>query len=106
MTRNDSYKHIGYWRQYEDDESSTLPWPKEGHLPEETKELVVDYLINGTYHMGWRGYSCCRICGKINGSSDFTHDNFVYPEGYAHYIRDHNIMPDLDLLAHVLTLKK
>ena len=50
-----------------------------------------------------KGWSTCRICHKMNGTTCLTDGEFVYPEGYSHYIRDHNIMPDLDLLAKVLS---
>ena len=100
-----NYKRIGYWRQYQN-EKSDLPWPEEGRLSIETKQMIVDYLDNGTQEAAWLGWSTCRICGKSNGSTCLTDGYFVYPIGYSHYIKDHNIMPDLDLLAHVLTLEK
>ena len=98
-------KQIGYWRQYET-ENSELPWPTEGRLPTETKELIAKFLNSGKELYAWRGFSTCRICGKLNGSVCLTKDNFIYPEGYAHYIVDHNIQPDLDLLVHVLSKNK
>ena len=95
-------KRIGYWRQEEDSEED-LPWPQEGRLSDEAKKKVADYLDKGKEHAAWMGWSTCRICGKNNGTTCMMRDGFVYPEGYSHYIRDHNIMPDLDLLAKVLS---
>jgi hypothetical protein len=96
-------KHIGYWRQRQDSPED-LPWPIEGHLPQETKEKIARYLSDGKITAHWRGWSTCRICGKMNGSVCKTDGEFEYPEGYAHYILDHNIQPDGELLAKVLTL--
>lgn len=96
-------KEIGYWRQKEDS-NEDLSWPTEGKLPMETKQKIVEYLMKGKQHAAWKGFSRCRICSKLNGTTCLTDGEFVYPEGYAHYIIDHNIMPDLDLLAKVLTL--
>lgn len=96
--------HIGYWRRKEDSEED-LPWPKEGRLPLETKQKIASYLKNGEEHHAYRGWSNCRICGKMNGSVCMTNGEFVYPEGYAHYILDHNIEPDVRLLTKVLTME-
>lgn len=98
-------KQIGYWRQKKDSDE-TLPWPKEGRLPIETKKKVFEYLMKGKEHSYYMGFSMCRICGKPNGSMCLTDGEFVYPEGYAHYILDHNVQPDLDLLVKVLMYEK
>lgn len=100
---NQNFKRIGYWRQRENVDDG-YPWPEEGRLPIETKKKVADYLNKGTVAASWRGWSTCRICGKMNGSQCLTDGEFVYPEGYSHYILDHNIMPDLDLLSKILSL--
>src|ERR1043165_3334922 len=96
-------KRIGYWRQAKDSNYSNLPWPEEGRLPLETKQKVVEFLNKGKMNAAWMGYSTCRICGKLNGTTCLTNGEFVYPEGYSHYILDHNIMPDIDLLSKILT---
>ncbi len=94
---------IGYWRQKKDSKED-LPWPEEGRLPLDTKEKIAKYLMNGKEYAAWMGCSTCRICGKwSNGSTCMTDGEFVYPEGYAHYILDHNITPDVRLLAKVLS---
>lgn len=99
-------KQIGYWRKRIDSKEN-LPWPEEGHLPNETKQKVSEYLNNGKEHAAYMGCSTCRICGKWgNGSTDLTDGEFIWPEGYSHYITEHNIMPDLDLLSKVLTQKR
>ena len=92
--------HVGYWRKYKDieDTKENLPWPEEGNLSLEDKRKITDYLIKGKEYAAWRGYSICRICGQINGSTCLTDGEFVYPEGYAHYILHHNIVPDVRLL--------
>ena len=99
------FKQIGYWKTYKE-ESSDLPWPTEGRISDEIRQKCVDFLLNGKYREAWMGMSRCRICGKNNGSSDLSHDEFYYPEGYVHYIRDHNIMPDIDLLTKIISKDK
>lgn len=95
-------KKIGYWKQFENS-NEPLPWPQEGRLSQETKERVARYLEEGRITTYWKGWSTCRLCGNHNGSVCMTDGEFEYPEGYAHYILAHNVQPDLELLAKVLT---
>ena len=104
---------VGYWRQREGapdppwnkDSTLALPWPEENslRLPPETVHKVVLYLTRGKEHAAWMGMSRCRICNKSNGSRCLTDGEFVWPEGYAHYITEHHVQPDAKLLAKILT---
>jgi len=106
MLKNKKYGlSIGYWRQKRDSKED-LPWPEEGNLTQEVKKLVANYLMSGQEAAAWMGYSRCRICGKLNGTVCMTDGEFTYPEGYAHYILDHNIQPDERLLKKVLLNQK
>lgn len=53
-------------------------------------------------YKGYRGSSRCRLCGCRNGSLEYrVHINgqvLVVPEGYVHYLRDHNVVVDKRLL--------
>jgi hypothetical protein len=95
-------KRIGYWRQ-SIESNEDLPWPTIRKLPQETKNKVLSFLGKGKVIDMWKGYSNCRICDKMNGSTCLQNKGFIYPEGYAHYIKDHNVMPDAELLAEILT---
>ncbi len=47
------------------------------------------------------GFSGCRLCGEVNGSAEFTDGVYLWPEGLAHYVREHSVkLPD-EVLAHV-----
>jgi len=37
------------------------------------------------------GYSTCRICGQLNGTSELTDGRFIWPEGLPHDVRDHQV---------------
>lgn len=50
----------------------------------------------------YMGYSTCRICGKDNGSADFSDGWYKWPEGLAHYISAHSVRPPGAFVAHVL----
>ena len=54
---------------------------------------------SGVESTTYRGFSWCRMCDKNNGSSEFKLDIggnvWVWPEGYTHYIKDHQVRPSL-----------
>jgi len=94
-------KKVGFW--YSTHEPELLK-PKPG-TPMMHKSLVldaIDYVEKEARCVAYRGFSCCRICGRINGSEEFTFKGFTWPSGYKHYIEDHNVYPDPDWLAMVI----
>jgi hypothetical protein len=69
-----------------------------------TKKDVIHYLsgkhlIKCNAYMGW---SDCRICGKMNGSHEWTDLHYIWPEGLAHYVKKHDVrLPD-EFLIHIM----
>jgi len=53
--------------------------------------------------VGYKGSSRCRICDKRNGSMEFGYKGWVWPEGYMHYIRDHNVKPPAKFIQFVVS---
>jgi hypothetical protein len=48
-----------------------------------------------------RGLSPCRLCGQLNGSAEYTDGTYVWPEGLAHYVMEHDVrLPD-EFVSHV-----
>ena len=92
---------IGYWREERDDR---LPDPRD--LVDETwdereRSLVAAYLEEGFRPWACAGYSHCRFCGKANGCAEVTDGVYLWPEGLAHYVREHSVrLPD-DVLDHI-----
>jgi hypothetical protein len=96
---------VGFWRGRDGDQSeypdvrSFIDWTWN---PNE-RALVAAYVSNSRFRgEGYRGWSDCRICGRNNGSSDFSDRVYVWPEGFVHYIRDHGVKPPSDFVAHVV----
>jgi len=89
---------IGYWKsEYE----PHLPSPiiSDTIYPDEFIEKCKEWAktrisIYDKRRVGYLGYSDCRICGKLNGSVEYTYNGFTFPEGIFHYIIDHNIEID------------
>jgi hypothetical protein len=60
------------------------------------RQRVLEYLQAGTVYVAAGGASFCRFCGAANGSVELTDgEHFVWPEGLAHYVSDHDVcLPD------------
>lgn len=48
------------------------------------------------------GWAECRMpgCSKHIGSKDLSDGVWVWPEGFAHYIREHRVRPDKEFIQH------
>lgn len=97
---------IGYWSYTADAPDEDGPWPDPRRLIDESwssreRELVASYFEQGFEVWRFIGMSECRLCGKFNGSAEFTDDVYLWPEGLAHYVREHSVrLPD-EVLSHV-----
>ncbi len=49
----------------------------------------------------FRGFSTCRICGHANGSAEYATDHWEWPNGFGHYISDHNVEPTPEFKAYI-----
>lgn len=55
--------------------------------------VVLAYLNTPEKTVQYRGMSWCRVCGKSNGSQDWFKGPFRYPQGYVHYLVEHDFKP-------------
>jgi hypothetical protein len=53
----------------------------------------------------FRGWSTCRCCQKHNGNKEYESNGWVWPEGFRHYISEHNIVPKKEFLKDVLNIE-
>ena len=89
-------KNIGYWySKYE----PQCPMPVENSASEEQvkQQLEIFQQFNsGEDEVFYRGWSRCRICEEVNGSSEFEKyvngEKYGIPSGLKHYIEDHNVL--------------
>lgn len=102
---------IGYWRSESSvicGSPSDLPNPKDlvCETPDWMNSIapVLKYLTNGRVFVSWRGPSYCRICNDISlkmGTRCLTDSKWVWPEGLAHYVRQHSIQLPQEFLDHM-----
>jgi hypothetical protein len=102
-----SRKALGYWcSKYE----PNLPNPKDYvdvNWDVNERSKVIAYLKNGKRFMSWRGFSSCRMC-KLwrNGADCLTDGTYIWPEGFAHYLEEHNVKPPDEFIKYVLSMSK
>jgi hypothetical protein len=100
-------KAIGFW--IVDLHDSNWPAPQElvGVMPADQRARLVAYLAAGMTHESYLGLSWCRFgCGidwALMGSRDLTDGVWLWPEGLAHYVRDHNIVLPEEFMVHALS---
>jgi hypothetical protein len=84
-------KRIGYWRN---DQHPEYPDPYDfvfDSVADERTEQLLNALDLGSRVRFYMGMSPCRVCGAPNGSAEVTDGEHMWPEGLAHYVRDHNV---------------
>ncbi|MEU5860064.1 MULTISPECIES: hypothetical protein [unclassified Nonomuraea] len=87
-----SARMIGYWWS---PEAPERPRPHELIDPDwdpEERDLLALYLESGQ-QAPYRatGPSPCRICNEPSGNLELTDGVFLWPQGLAHYVRDHSV---------------
>ena len=96
-----SLRLIGYWRS---DSDPSLPDPAafvDKAWDEDERHQVDWYFSHGTMLRVAMGFSRCRVCGEPNGSAEFTDGTYVWPEGLAHYVREHAVRLPNPVIEHV-----
>jgi hypothetical protein len=95
-------KIIGYWYstfepQYPMPIANNVPFPNKINIIKalQAKEAVAQKKFA-------KGWSTCRICKKSNGSVEYESGNYTWPEGYLHYLEDHNVVPDSEFVKWLL----
>ncbi len=95
-------KVIGYWA---DETHPDYPDPRD--LVDESwraaeRAEVVSYLEHQRVARAFMGVSLCRMCGRRNGSLELTDGTYVWPDGLAHYVRDHGVRLPQPFVDHVV----
>jgi hypothetical protein len=112
-------QRVGFWYPTKEDAKESLiesafgrPLDDDMHLPHveafidqdwdsTERERIAVYLKRGRVLNSYKGWSTCRLCKKHNGSTDLGDDKWLWPEGFAHYVRDHAVKPHEEFLNHV-----
>ena len=100
-------KAIGFWITGLHDERQPAPQEFVGAMPADQRTRLAEYLAAGMTYESYRGLSWCRFgCGiewALMGSRDLTDGTWLWPEGLAHYVRDHDVVLPDEFVAHALS---
>jgi hypothetical protein len=105
LKNKDKVFKIGFWKYFYETDTYVdfLPTPikNTSSLTEEEKLLFLEKLEEierNSYMKYYLGFSQCRICLIENGSIEYYYKKndkiYVFPSGYIHYVRDHNVKVD------------
>jgi hypothetical protein len=102
---------IGYWES----SYSLMPevegepeWPRVTDFVDEDwddseRDRVASYLEQGLVALAMCGHSACRFCGELNGCAENTDGVYLWPEGLAHYVRQHHVRPPVSVVRHIIS---
>lgn len=106
---NDYYKNhvfVGFWKDLETPSMDIFSEIPLKDLPEQNTQInhnekknIINKILNLqrlAEKEEYFGCSYCRVCNKSNGGNEYTFDKYVWPEGYLHYITEHNIKIDTE----------
>jgi hypothetical protein len=96
-------RYEGFWRQSHNEESE-LPWPEPqpGWLSAPEFLRALKRVEEVAERIQYRGLSRCRLCGCVNGDSSFRLQVWEWPEGFKHYVADHNVRPSQEFAHFIL----
>lgn len=99
---------VGYWRDPNDPSTAAYPDPHDWVDPNwdpKERAAVARYLRRGEESMVYPGETWCRFrCGIDDakmGTRDLTDGQWVWPEGFAHYVEKHHVRPPDSFVEHV-----
>ena len=98
----------GFWND-EQNRYPEFPMPEHSDVEFDDKFDILDklhmiqMLTSSVFYA--KGFSICRCCGVPNGSMQYEACGYTWPEGFEHYIQDHNVRPSNDFITKVLNLK-
>jgi hypothetical protein len=94
---------LGYWST---GPGSRWPGPEafvDHDWDADERELIVEFLRRGFVARTYMGYSHCRICSVANGALELSDGVYVWPDGLAHYVSDHDVKPPQEFIDHALS---
>lgn len=106
LTMETPLRLIGYWASPTDD-----TWPDPRALVDpawdgDERESVAIYLRYGLIASAWMGFSTCRFCEVRVGNLELTDGEYVWPEGLAHYVTEHQVRLPAEFIAHVHEMER
>ena len=108
-TKTEKPKRIeGYWYKPFDDSCAAYPFPRARKNAWEDAAVFIiklQRMQESAHVVAYKGISNCRLCKKMNGSTEFVVEGKDYiwkwPSGLLHYVQVHNVKPSRDFRKFV-----
>ena len=99
-------QRLGYWHG-----PYTPEWPDvrrfvDAEWDEDERAEVWSHLRAGFTARAYLGRSDCRICGEAVGSLEVSDGTYIWPEGLAHYVREHSVRLPVEFVEHVRSRRR
>ena len=101
-------KREGFWAKSEKTViAEHLPFPLAHKKPWKGRKVFLSNLKEveeqttkvRVEHM--KGISVCRLCGKGNGSAEYSFNGWTWPVGLLHYVKMHNVRPSEEFIKFI-----
>lgn len=97
-------KSIGFWPEKYDEYHPPL-FLVDAAFDESNCKKITEYLTQGEELFAWLGFSHCRFRCEVEndemGCRDLTDGEWVWPEGFSHYIQNHKLSLPIDFIEHI-----
>lgn len=97
---------LGYWHG---DRAPGWPDPRgfvDSDWDADERAATVVYLQHAMVAQAFMGHSRCRFCNAKIGSLEFSDGVFVWPEGLAHYVEQHNVRLPKRFVRHLRSVSE
>ena len=94
-----SVKFVGFWKGC--DKWTQMPVANSSTTDQREIISKIKLVQKFAKKTSYRGLSPCRICHDYNGSEEYAIDGFVWPSGYIHYLKKHNVAIDEEFSSYV-----
>lgn len=107
-------KQEGFWFSEQEPhfphpQPQSVSWPGEADFLMALDRVEAHLAQSETGRVNYRGPSPCRLCVPasdkpfvFNGSREYRHPDWAWPEGFRHYIAVHHVRPTPEFEAWVL----
>ena len=113
MASSNALIEIGFWSEKADTATDYRPWPSDcvDMAWAQTSDAIT--VVRSLERFGMiesyeQGYSWCRFSCSASprsmGICTFTDGVFCWPEGFVHYVRNHQVRPPVIFIEHVMHL--
>lgn len=104
---NNIKHYIGFYKEIGNINSqwTKMPIPNSNKIPTSMLNILIDRIKFAEKYatvISYRGISMCRICNQYNGHREYHLQNYIWPEGYIHYIKDHNVAIDDNFIDFIM----